>query len=114
MCFSIRVFRPQDMSDNPGGGGTSDSIVILSEMLERGVRSCVIATIVDPAVAEDAHAAGERAHTASQIHSSIHRSQPERSLPFPRLLVLYLVVVDSIKPWALSIVECHRTTHSVA
>ena len=48
------------MSDNPGGGGTSDSIVILSEMLERGVRSCVIATIVDPAVAEDAHAAGER------------------------------------------------------
>ena len=51
------------MSDNPGGGGTSDSIVILSEMLERGVRSCVIATIVDPAVAEDAHAAGERAHT---------------------------------------------------
>jgi microcystin degradation protein MlrC len=46
-----------------GGGGTSDSIVILSEMLERGVTSCVIATIVDPAVAEEAHAAGERAHT---------------------------------------------------
>ena len=37
-----------DMSDNPGGGGTSDSIVILSEFLARGVRNCVIATIVDP------------------------------------------------------------------
>ena len=48
----------QDMSDNPGGGGTSDSVVILQEMLERGVTNAVVATIVDPAVVEQAHAAG--------------------------------------------------------
>ena len=46
------------MSDNPGGGGTSDSVVILQEMLDRGVTNAVVATIVDPAVVEQAHAAG--------------------------------------------------------
>ena len=46
------------MSDNPGGGGTSDSVVIIQEMLDRGVTNAVVATIVDPAVVEQAHAAG--------------------------------------------------------
>ena len=35
------------MSDNPGGGGTSDSVVILQEMLDRGVTNAVVATIVE-------------------------------------------------------------------
>jgi microcystin degradation protein MlrC len=47
-----------DMSDNPGGGGTSDGTVVLQELLAHGVRSCVVATIVDPEVVQAAHAAG--------------------------------------------------------
>ena len=55
------------MSDNPGGGGTSDSVVILQEMLDRGVTNAVVATIVDPAVVEQAHAAGVGAQISGML-----------------------------------------------
>ena len=47
-----------DMSDNPGGGGTSDGVVVLQEMIARKVQSCVVATIVDSVVVQAARAAG--------------------------------------------------------
>ena len=47
-----------DMSDNPGGGGTSDGVVVLQEMIARKVQNCVVATIVDPIVVQAARAAG--------------------------------------------------------
>ncbi len=47
-----------DMSDNPGGGGTSDGVVVLQELIARSVQNCVVATIVDPDVVQSAHTAG--------------------------------------------------------
>jgi len=47
-----------DMSDNPGGGATSDSVAILEEFLKREIQGLAIATICDPEVAEIAHQAG--------------------------------------------------------
>jgi microcystin degradation protein MlrC len=47
-----------DMSDNPGGGGTSDSVRVLAELLRRGETGALIATTTDAAVAAAAHRAG--------------------------------------------------------
>lgn len=47
-----------DMSDNPGGGATNDSVAILDEFLKRGIDGVAVATICDPEVAEMAHNAG--------------------------------------------------------
>ena len=45
---SDRPFVIADASDNPGAGGMSDTTHILREILCRGIRGAVIATIVDP------------------------------------------------------------------
>ena len=72
------------MSDNPGGGGTSDSVVILQEMLDRGVTNAVVATIVDPAVVEQAHAAG----VGAQISGLLGDARSACRLPAIGLAVL--------------------------
>lgn len=45
---SDRPFVIADASDNPGAGSMSDTTHILREILRRGIRGAVIATIVDP------------------------------------------------------------------
>eukprot|EP01051_Picozoa_sp_SAG22_P015701 SAG22_NODE_2091_length_3027_cov_1.473702_1_plen_738_part_00 len=47
-----------DMSDNPGGGGASDSVAILSEFLSRGVDGVAVGAIVDMEVVGLCEAAG--------------------------------------------------------
>lgn len=47
-----------DHADNTGGGAPGDSTEILRTFLERGLRDSVILYIVDPEVAQAAHAAG--------------------------------------------------------
>lgn len=44
-----KPFVIADASDNPGAGGMSDTTHILREILKRGIRGAVLATIVDPA-----------------------------------------------------------------
>ncbi len=56
-CTGGPIVLP-DMSDNPGGGGTSDGVVVLHELLVRNVQNCVVATIVDPDVVQSARNAG--------------------------------------------------------
>jgi microcystin degradation protein MlrC len=60
-----------DMSDNPGGGGTSDSVAILEEFIKRGVEGVAVATICDPEVAEMAHRAGVGATIAANLGGKV-------------------------------------------
>ena len=50
-----------DTQDNPGAGGTSNSVGILRAMLEASVPDAVVAVMCDPEAAATAHAAGEGA-----------------------------------------------------
>ena len=47
-----------DAQDNPGAGGTSDTTGLLAALVRNGAQRAVIATIYDPEVARQAHAAG--------------------------------------------------------
>lgn len=47
-----------DVQDNPGCGGTSDTIGLLKGMVEGGLRNSVLGLLWDPEAAEGAHTAG--------------------------------------------------------
>ena len=47
-----------DTQDNPGAGGTSDTIGLLEALLQAGVEGAAVAVMCDPAAAEAAHRAG--------------------------------------------------------
>ncbi|NQW09670.1 MAG: M81 family metallopeptidase [Alphaproteobacteria bacterium] len=51
-----------DPADNPGGGGRGNTTYILKALLEAGVKGCLFGVFFDPALVEQAQAAGE--HTA--------------------------------------------------
>jgi microcystin degradation protein MlrC len=50
-----------DIQDNPGAGGTSDTVGLLRALIANQARGAVIGMIVDPEAAAAAHAAGEGA-----------------------------------------------------
>jgi microcystin degradation protein MlrC len=50
-----------DIQDNPGAGGTSDTVGLLRALIAHQARGAVIGMIVDPGAAEAATAAGEGA-----------------------------------------------------
>ena len=50
-----------DIQDNPGAGGTSDTVGLLRALIAHRARGAVIGMIVDPKAAEAATAAGEGA-----------------------------------------------------
>jgi microcystin degradation protein MlrC len=50
-----------DIQDNPGAGGTSDTVGLLRALIEQGATGAVIGMIVDPAAAQAATEAGEGA-----------------------------------------------------
>lgn len=61
---AIRVGKPgrpvilADVQDNPGGGGTSDTVGILSALVREKAQNAALALLWDPAAAEAAHKAG--------------------------------------------------------
>ena len=56
-----------DASDNPGGGGLSDTTFILRRVLERGIEGGALASIVDPECVKMAKAAGVGAKLVMDI-----------------------------------------------
>jgi len=53
-----------DTQDNPGGGGPGDTTGMLRALLAAEARGAVLAMLIDPESAEQAHAAGEGATTS--------------------------------------------------
>jgi microcystin degradation protein MlrC len=60
-----------DIQDNPGAGGTSDTVGLLRALIARRAQGAVIGMIVDPAAAEAAVAAGEGARLDGAIGAKI-------------------------------------------
>jgi microcystin degradation protein MlrC len=50
-----------DIQDNPGAGGTSDTVGLLRALIAHGAKGAVIGMIIDPEAAAAAHRAGEGA-----------------------------------------------------
>lgn len=50
-----------DISDNPGGGGRGNTTWLMRALHEAGVKGVVVGVFTDPALARDAHEAGEGA-----------------------------------------------------
>jgi microcystin degradation protein MlrC len=50
-----------DTQDNPGAGGTSDTVGVLNALVQAGAERAVVANLYDPEAAAAAHAAGEGA-----------------------------------------------------
>src|SRR3984957_589328 len=60
-----------DIQDNPGAGGTSDTVGLLRALIERRAKGAVIGMIVDPEAAAAAAAAGEGVLLESGIGAKI-------------------------------------------
>ncbi|MEM7379106.1 MAG: MlrC C-terminal domain-containing protein, partial [Pseudomonadota bacterium] len=64
LAISATANRPvvlADTQDNPGGGGTGDTVGLLAALHDAGVERGVVGSIYDPAAAEQAHMAGQGA-----------------------------------------------------
>ncbi len=57
-----------DVADNPGGGGSGNTMFILEAFLRAGVRGVLVGIIHDPALAADAHALGEGARFTAHFN----------------------------------------------
>lgn len=72
-----RIFS--DAADNPGGGGRGNTTWILDALHRAGARGVLLGIFYDPALAAEAHAAGEGA----TFHARFNRAEPnEYSRPF--------------------------------
>ncbi|HVH78973.1 MAG TPA: MlrC C-terminal domain-containing protein, partial [Stellaceae bacterium] len=60
-----------DIQDNPGAGGTSDTVGLLRALIAHKAKGAVIGMIVDPEAAAAAHAAGEGASLAGGIGARV-------------------------------------------
>ncbi len=60
-----------DIQDNPGAGGTSDTVGLLRALIAQRAQGAVIGMIVDPEAAEAAVAAGEGAPLDSSVGAKI-------------------------------------------
>ncbi|MFT7638917.1 MAG: microcystin degradation protein MlrC [Pirellulaceae bacterium] len=69
-----------DHADNTGGGAAGDSTEVLRTFIELGLKDAVILYIVDPAVAERAHAAGVGNRIAVDVGG---KSDPRQGSPVP-------------------------------
>ena len=67
-----------DSADNPGGGGRGNTSWLLRALHEAKVPGVVLGVFVDPALATDAHAAGEGA----RLHAVFNRVESEFSKRF--------------------------------
>ncbi|MDE1172109.1 MAG: M81 family metallopeptidase [Parvibaculaceae bacterium] len=56
-----------DTQDNPGAGGTSDTVGMLRALIEAGAEGAVLANLCDPEVAGLAHQAGEGAEIEADL-----------------------------------------------
>jgi microcystin degradation protein MlrC len=64
-----------DHADNTGGGAAGDSTEVLRTFIELGLQDAVILYIVDPAVAEQAHAAGVGNRISAAVGGKSHSVQ---------------------------------------
>lgn len=61
VCQGTRPVVLADTQDNPGAGGTSDTVGVLNALVRAGAERAVVANLYDPEAAAAAHAAGEGA-----------------------------------------------------
>ncbi len=58
-----------DPADNPGGGGRGNTTYILAALLRAGVHGCIAGVFFDPALVEQARAAGEGGRFRADLNS---------------------------------------------
>lgn len=63
-----------DPADNPGGGGRGNTTYILAAFLKAGVHGCVAGVFYDPALVEQARAAGE----GGRFQADLNTREPSR------------------------------------
>lgn len=83
-CTTTRPLAFADVADNPGGGGRGNTLHILRAFVEARVQGAVIGLMCDPALAEDAHRAGQ----GSRIDARFGRIEEPWSHP-ARILALH-------------------------
>jgi microcystin degradation protein MlrC len=69
-----------DMADNTGGGAPGDSTAVLRTFIEQDVEDALLLYMVDPEVAQQAHAAGVGAQLSVEVGG---KSDPRQGPPVP-------------------------------
>lgn len=59
-----------DVADNPGGGGTGNTMFLTEALIQAGVRGALVGALFDPQLAEEAHARG----TGKRFLATFNRS----------------------------------------
>jgi microcystin degradation protein MlrC len=77
-----------DSGDNPGGGGRGNTAWLLEALHEAGAEGVVIGNFIDPALAADAHAAGEGARLEPAVFNRTESAFSRRFAAPARVLAL--------------------------
>jgi microcystin degradation protein MlrC len=78
-----------EVSDNPGGGGRSNTTALLKALYEAGVQGVILGNFFDPALAARAHGLGEGAEFEAHLNSAEQNVfSPPLDLP-ARVLALH-------------------------
>jgi microcystin degradation protein MlrC len=76
-CYDGRPVVLADTQDNPGSGGSSDTVGVLRALLDSQVEGAALAVFYDPAAAAAAHAAG----LGSELDLSLGAKPPSKETP---------------------------------
>jgi microcystin degradation protein MlrC len=85
-----------DLADNAGGGAPSDSTFVLRELLDRGASDAAIALLWDPAVVQQAFAAGEGATIKASIGG---KNGPSSGDPLELTVEVRRLVPELVQKW---------------
>lgn len=66
-----------DVADNPGGGGSGDTVYVLRELIRQGAKNAALAIMWDPEVVEQAVAAGVRSRIKVRLGGKMEPQFPE-------------------------------------
>lgn len=81
-----------DTQDNPGGGGSADTTMLLKALIDSHAQRALVGVLCDPAAAAHAHAAGIGAHIDLRLgaHSPLPDGMPAQSPVIGRFTVVAL------------------------
>jgi microcystin degradation protein MlrC len=85
-----------DVSDNAGGGATSDSTFVLRELLEREVEDAALALLWDPIAVQQAFGAGEGAELTLRLGGKMG---PSSGQPLDLTVRVRGLVQDLVQRW---------------
>jgi microcystin degradation protein MlrC len=96
--YSNKPIVVADTQDNPGAGGSSDTMGMLRELVRQNAQNSVIAIVCDPEAAAIAHSAGEGREIAISLGEKSFHSTNSKPSPFNGMFMVEKITDSPVEP----------------